>query len=198
MKIDAIIFGGRRPAGVPLVFESYSWEHGVMVGASMRSEATAAAEFGGKALMNDPMAMRPFFGYNFGDYLKHWLSLNTTEREMPKVFHVNWFRKGAKNEFLWPGFGENVRVLEWIFNRSGNDVVRGNAIETAVGYVPKTLSLEGLTEKVDMDQLFDLPKDFWEDEISAFRKYLTEQVGDDVPQEVHTQLAQLEARVANM
>jgi phosphoenolpyruvate carboxykinase (GTP) len=198
VPIDAIIFGGRRPEGVPLVYETYSWQHGVMVGASMRSESTAAAEHKGKAIMNDPFAMRPFFGYNFGNYLDHWLSMEKEGRSMPKVFHVNWFRKSEDGKFLWPGFGENVRVLEWIFNRSGEGAIKGNATETAVGYCPKSLNLEGLKESVDNEALFSLPKQFWKDEIAAFRKYLDDQVGDDVPQNIHEEIARLEVRVDSM
>lgn len=198
VPIDAIIFGGRRPEGVPLVYESYDWQHGVMVGCSMRSESTAAAEHKGKAIMNDPFAMRPFFGYNFGKYLEHWLSMEKEGRQMPKIFHVNWFRKSPEGKFLWPGFGENVRVLEWIFNRSGQDAIKGNATETAVGYCPKSLNLDGLEENVDIEALFDLPKQFWIDEIAAFRKYLDEQVGEDVPKNIHDEIRKLETRVNDM
>jgi len=198
VPVDAIIFGGRRPAGVPLVYQTYNWEHGVMVGASMRSEATAAAEHTGKAIMNDPMAMRPFFGYNFGYYLKHWLDIEKDNRKMPEVFHVNWFRKSSEGKFLWPGFGENVRVLEWIFERCGENRTRGNASETAVGYVPKTLNLEGLSEMPDMEQLFSLDKSFWNEEIKAFRKYLDEQVGHFVPERIYSQIQDLQDRVDKM
>jgi len=195
VQIDAILFGGRRPEGVPLVYQSYSWQHGVMVGAAMRSETTAAAQDAKqKVIVNDPFAMRPFFGYNFGDYLQHWLSMDKPGRHLPKIFHVNWFRKSSDGKFLWPGFGENVRVLEWIFDRS-TEGIHGNANESAVGYVPKTLNLEGLTEKVDMDALFNLDQTFWTNEIANFRKYLDDQVGDDVPDEIHNQISLLEARV---
>lgn len=118
VPISAIIFGGRRPEGVPLIYESFNWRHGVFMGAAMRSEATAAAEHKGKAIMHDPFAMRPFFGYNFGNYVQHWLSFEKkADLKLPKVFHVNWFRKGSDGKFLWPGFGENCRVLEWICER---------------------------------------------------------------------------------
>jgi len=162
------------------------------------AEATAAAEHKTKALMNDPMAMRPFFGYNFGRYLQHWLNINKEGRDMPGVFHVNWFRKDENNKFLWPGFGENVRVLEWIFNRCGEGQVKGNALETAVCYVPKDLNLAGLKENVDMKALFDLPKGFWEQEMADMRKYLADQVGEDTPKEIYNQIEEQEKRISQM
>lgn len=123
VPISAIIFGGRRPEGIPLVYESFDWKHGVLVGASLRSEATAAAEHKGKIIMHDPFAMRPFFGYNFGHYLDHWLSFaDKPGLTLPKIFHVNWFRKDVQSgKFLWPGFGENCRVLDWIIRRVDNE-----------------------------------------------------------------------------
>lgn len=123
VPISAVIFGGRRPEGVPLVYESFNWQHGVLLGGSLRSEATAAAEHKGKVIMHDPFAMRPFFGYNFGHYLSHWLSFEKKSNlRLPKIFHVNWFRKDAQSgEFLWPGFGENCRVLDWICRRVDNE-----------------------------------------------------------------------------
>jgi len=198
VPISAILFGGRRPEGVPLIYESFDWKHGVMVGAAMRSEATAAAEHRGKVIMNDPFAMRPFFGYNFGHYLSHWLSMETrTSKPMPKIFHVNWFRKNEKGQFVWPGFGENVRVIDWILQRiAGEDV----ATESAVGLIPSpnTLNIENLEEEVDMDELFSLPKEFWEQEIRDIRKYFDEQVGDDLPNEILEELKNLEKRVEKM
>nr|KAG5708994.1 hypothetical protein BaRGS_004633 [Batillaria attramentaria] len=176
VPIDAVIFGGRRPEGVPLVYESFNWQHGVFVGASMRSESTAAAEHKAKQLMHDPFAMRPFFGYNFGDYLQHWLSFGkrADELQLPKIFHVNWFRKDREGKFLWPGFGENCRVLDWILQRIENEDV---AQKTAIGLVPKldSLDLEGLEEPVDLNSLFHLPRDFWENEVNAVYKYFDEQ-----------------------
>lgn len=121
VPISAILFGGRRPAGVPLVYEANSWAHGVFLGAAMRSEATAAAEHKGKVIMHDPFAMRPFFAYNFGHYLDHWLSMESRSSRLPKIFHVNWFRKDNNGNFMWPGFGENSRVLDWIIRRIDNE-----------------------------------------------------------------------------
>lgn len=199
VPISAILFGGRRPEGVPLIYESFDWKHGVMVGAAMRSEATAAAEHKGKAIMHDPFAMRPFFGYNFGHYLQHWLSMEgRTTKPMPKIFHVNWFRKSEKQGFLWPGFGENVRVLDWILQRvEGFDV----AVESAVGLIPRpsTVNLTGLEDQnVNMDELFSLPKEFWQEEVKAITRYFQEQVGEDLPNEVSEELRKLEKRVEKM
>uniref|UniRef100_A0A1B6C147 Phosphoenolpyruvate carboxykinase [GTP] n=1 Tax=Clastoptera arizonana TaxID=38151 RepID=A0A1B6C147_9HEMI len=167
VPIDAILFGGRRPTGVPLVYEAFDWEHGVFIGASMRSEATAAAEFKGKIIMHDPFAMRPFFGYNFGHYLDHWLSMKKYEGiQLPKIYHVNWFRKSDQGKFLWPGYGENTRVLDWILRRIDGE--EGTAKPSAVGYIPteNALQLEGIENEVDFKQLFDLPKGFWEQEVN--------------------------------
>lgn len=197
VPIEGIIFGGRRPEGMPLIYEAFNWSHGVFVGASLRSEATAAAEHKGKVIMHDPFAMRPFFGYNFGHYLEHWLSFqNNPNYKLPKIFHVNWFRKGP-NGFLWPGFGENSRVLDWIFRRvSGED----NVQESAVGYIPKdgSINMSNLNESVDMEALFHLPKDFWEKEVCDLSKYFEEQVGKDLPQEIQQELKKLEQRVHSM
>jgi len=182
VPIDAILFGGRRPEGVPLVYETRDWKHGVFVGSSMCSEATAAAEHAGKTIMRDPMAMRPFFGYNAGKYLQHWLDVGEVEgREMPKVFHVNWFRRGSKGEFLWPGFGENIRVLKWIWERiEGQDVAQ----ESTVGLIPKdnTVDLSGLDEPVNMEQLMSVPKEYWLEQLEDLKGYYEGQFGDDMPQ----------------
>ncbi|XP_028649530.1 phosphoenolpyruvate carboxykinase [GTP], mitochondrial [Erpetoichthys calabaricus] len=199
VPIDAIIFGGRRPKGVPLVYESFNWRHGVFVGAAMRSEATAAAEHKGKVIMHDPFAMRPFFGYNFGHYLSHWLSMSRRPgAHLPRIFHVNWFRRDeATGQFLWPGFGENSRVLEWIFRRcQGEDV----AVSSAVGLLPApgSINTSGLSSSVNMGALFDLPREFWEQEAKEIRSYLTEQVNVDLPGEVEEELVALESRVKDL
>ncbi|HEX5124534.1 MAG TPA: phosphoenolpyruvate carboxykinase (GTP), partial [Rhodanobacteraceae bacterium] len=133
VPISAIIFGGRRPSLVPLVFEARDWKHGVLVGASMGSETTAAATGAVGVLRRDSMAMKPFCGYNFADYFAHWLSLQKPGAKLPKIFHVNWFRKGDDGKFLWPGFGDNMRVLEWIVGRCAGSE---NAAETPIGLLP--------------------------------------------------------------
>ncbi|XP_048205613.1 phosphoenolpyruvate carboxykinase, cytosolic [GTP] [Perognathus longimembris pacificus] len=197
VPIEGIIFGGRRPAGVPLVYEALNWQHGVFVGASMRSEATAAAEHKGKVIMHDPFAMRPFFGYNFGKYLTHWLSMaQRPAARLPKIFHVNWFRKDKDGKFLWPGFGENSRVLEWMFNRiNGEDSAR----LTPIGYVPKrgALNLKGLGN-VDMEELFAISKEFWEKEVEDVEKYLEDQVNADLPYEIEREVLALKQRISQM
>lgn len=147
--------------------------------------------------MNDPFAMRPFFGYNFGHYLEHWLSMSRVENvKLPSIFHVNWFRKGP-NGFLWPGFGDNSRVLDWVIRRiDGEDI----AVESPIGYLPKpeSLNLEGLSEKVDLKELFSLPKDFWKKEVTELREYLDNQVNDDLPKAILEELDNLEKNVDKM
>lgn len=196
VPISAIIFGGRRPQGVPLVYESFDWQHGVFLGASMRSEATAAAEHKGKVIMHDPFAMRPFFGYNFGDYLKHWLSMEQrTNAKLPKVFHVNWFRKGSQGEFLWPGFGENIRVLDWILRRVENNKEIAEA--SPIGYIPKPEALvtTNLASDVDLEELFSFDKSFWEQEVQDLQRYFNEQLGADLPTAIQAEIDALKQRI---
>ncbi|XP_017568351.1 phosphoenolpyruvate carboxykinase, cytosolic [GTP] [Pygocentrus nattereri] len=198
VPIEAIIFGGRRPEGVPLVYESFSWAHGVFVGATMRSEATAAAEHKNKVIMHDPFAMRPFFGYNFGHYLTHWLSMEQRPNsKLPKIFHVNWFRKSPSGRFLWPGYGENIRVLEWIFHRLNGEA---GAMPSAVGYVPGggSLNLCGLKESVNLDELFNISRDFWEKEVQDIRLYFDHEVNNDLPIEMERQLEMLSQRIRQL
>jgi phosphoenolpyruvate carboxykinase (GTP) len=196
VPIDAIVFGGRRPQGVPLVFEAFDWEHGVFMGASMRSESTAAAEHKGKVVMHDPFAMRPFFGYNFGTYLDHWLNLPKQHQssKMPKIFQVNWFRKDANGNFLWPGFGENIRVLDWILRRLDGTA---EAEKCPIGYIPEkdSFRLDNLDAKVDMDELFSVPKEFWNVETHVIQTYFEEQLGSDTPQALLNQLNKMKKRL---
>ncbi|KAK1156297.1 phosphoenolpyruvate carboxykinase, cytosolic [GTP] [Acipenser oxyrinchus oxyrinchus] len=197
VPIEAIIFGGRRPQGVPLVYEAFDWQHGVFVGAAMRSEATAAAEHKGKAIMHDPFAMRPFFGYNFGKYLAHWLSMeHRPQARLPKVFHINWFRKDEQGRFLWPGFGENVRVLEWMFKRVDGEA---GVFPSAIGYLPAegALNVQGLGS-INLKELFSISRDFWEQEAREIRRYFEEQVNDDLPFEIEVQLRHLEQRIQQL
>lgn len=195
VPISALIFGGRRPTGVPLVYEAFDWQHGVFVAACMRSEATAAAEHKGKAIMHDPFAMRPFFGYNMANYVKHWLSFQDKPNlKLPKIFHVNWFRKGSNGKFLWPGFGENTRVLDWILRRcEGNDDI---AMSSPIGFLPKpdSFNLNGLG-KINMEELMSVPKEEWLNEVVAIRKYFNEQLSTDVPAKISEQIESLEKRI---
>ncbi|KYN11900.1 PREDICTED: phosphoenolpyruvate carboxykinase [GTP]-like [Trachymyrmex cornetzi] len=198
VPIDAILFGGRRPEGVPLVYQARNWQHGVFIGATMRSEATAAAEHKGKVIMHDPFAMRPFFGYNFGHYLAHWLSMADVKNgKLPAIFHVNWFRKDSSGKFLWPGFGENSRVLDWILRRiDGEDI----AEDSPIGLLPKpgSLNLENLTHNVNMTELFRLPKTFWQKEVEDLREYFDAQVGNDLPKAIAKELNRLSDNVNNL
>ncbi|CAL1678913.1 unnamed protein product [Lasius platythorax] len=198
VPIDAILFGGRRPEGVPLVYQARNWQHGVFIGAAMRSEATAAAEHKGKVIMHDPFAMRPFFGYNFGHYLAHWLSMaNVKNAKLPMIFHVNWFRKDSDGKFLWPGFGENSRVLDWILRSlDGEDI----AEESAIGLLPKpgSINLENLNDNVNITELFRLPKSFWQKEIKDLREYFDAQVGSDLPDAIALELTRLSDNVNNL
>ncbi|NXN72700.1 PCKGC protein, partial [Himantopus himantopus] len=195
--IEGIIFGGRRPAGVPLVYEAFNWQHGIFIGAAMRSEATAAAEHKGKIIMHDPFAMRPFFGYNFGKYLAHWLSMaHRPAAKLPRIFHVNWFRKNSQGKFLWPGYGENSRVLEWMFNRIEG---KASAKSTAIGYIPAdtALNLKGL-EDVNLTELFDISKEFWEKEVEEIKHYFEVQVNADLPYEIEREMLALEMRIKQL
>ncbi|VDM42593.1 unnamed protein product [Toxocara canis] len=175
VPIDAIVFGGRRPEGVPLVFETFSWNHGIFTGACLKSEATAAAEHKGKKVMHDPMAMRPFMGYNFGKYLQHWIGLNKEGRKMPRIFHVNWFRKDSNGNFLWPGYGDNIRVIDWMLRRLSGDESIGR--QTPIGVVPSdgAIDLRGL-QGIKMDELMSVPKEYWQQDVKEVRSFLEQQV----------------------
>jgi phosphoenolpyruvate carboxykinase (GTP) len=173
VPIDAILFGGRRAHTVPLVFQSKSWDHGVFLGSIMASETTAAATGAVGNLRRDPFAMLPFCGYNFGDYFAHWLTFAQKygESALPKIFYVNWFRKGDDGRWLWPGFGENSRVLEWVFERSAG---RGEALDTPIGYVPTldAIDVEGLTvTNEDMSELLAVNEEEWRAEVPLIREH---------------------------
>jgi len=174
VPISAIVFGGRRAALVPLVFEARDWTHGVLVGAAMGSETTAAATGAVGVMRRDPMAMKPFCGYNFADYFAHWLSFDQAGANLPKIFHVNWFRKGDDGKFLWPGFGDNLRVLEWMIGRVKGEA---SAIETPIGHLPAAtdLNLDGVALSGEAEaKLFGFDHAGWTAEFESIGEYLEE------------------------
>ncbi len=182
VPICAIIFGGRRSELAPLVYEAKDWNHGVLVGASVGSETTAAATGNVGIVRRDPMAMKPFCGYNFADYWRHWLSFSEQSQNLPKIFHVNWFRKNDQG-FLWPGFGENLRVLDWIIQRCQNKI---DAKETPIGYVPikGDIDTSGLdiTDE-NLDALFTIDPDQWLAEMNEIKEYFNE-FGERLPKQL--------------
>jgi phosphoenolpyruvate carboxykinase (GTP) len=183
VPISAFIFGGRRARLAPLVYESFDWQHGTFVGATMASETTAAATGDVGITRRDPMAMLPFCGYNMADYFGHWLEMGKKIPHPPKIFHVNWFRRGNDGKFLWPGYGENVRVLKWILERVEG---RGQAEETPIGYVPApgALTLDGLEISQDaMDELLRVNADDWQAELDDTRQFFGK-FGSRLPREI--------------
>jgi phosphoenolpyruvate carboxykinase (GTP) len=196
VPISAFLFGGRRATTVPLVYEARDWQHGVFVGATMGSEKTAAAVGGLGQLRRDPFAMLPFCGYHMADYFAHWLSMNgrTDESKLPRVYGVNWFRKDADGKFVWPGFGENSRVLEWVFDRCEGTA---GAEETAIGYVPGPgdLDVDGLDAAPEaIATALRVDSDEWRREIPLVREHF-ESLGDKLPAPLWDELAALEARL---
>jgi len=174
VPISAIVFGGRRASLMPLVFQARDWTHGVLVGAGMASETTAAATGAVGVVRRDPMAMKPFCGYNFADYFAHWLDFGAKADALPKIFHVNWFRKGSDGKFLWPGFGDNLRVLEWMLKRCEGTA---GAVETPVGWFPRVEDVDlgglGLGDEA-RETLFAYDREGWQAEIAAVGDYLGE------------------------
>lgn len=186
VPISAIVFGGRRRELAPLVYQAKSWEHGVMIGAGVASETTAAATGKVGIVRRDPMAMKPFCGYNFADYWAHWLSFAERTDTLPKIFHVNWFRQDDQGKFLWPGFGENLRVLQWIIKRCKGEV---EAKETAIGYLPcdDSLDIAGLDIDPEVWQsLITIDDQQWHQEMEEFGEYL-ESYGDRLPDKLRQQ-----------
>ena len=193
VPISAFIFGGRRARVAPLVYESFDWQHGVFVGATMASETTAAATGDVGITRRDPMAMLPFCGYNMADYFGHWLEMGKKIPKPPKIFHVNWFRKGSDGKFLWPGYGENVRVLKWILERVEG---HGAAEETPIGYVPAKngLTLDGLTiSKEALNELLRVNPGDWEPEMEDSKQFLAK-FGGRLPREIREEQEKLAHR----
>ena len=195
VPLSAIIFGGRRAKTAPLVYESRNWQHGTFVGSIMASETTAAAAGAIGVVRRDPMAMRPFVGYNMGDYFQHWLDMGKKIPNAPKIFHVNWFRTDAEGHFIWPGFGDNLRVVLWILARCEGKV---DAVETPIGFVPKAedINIEGL-DGVTVDTIKDLlsiDTQSWLDDVKNIEDFYA-QVGSHVPHELYEELGELKGRL---
>lgn len=197
VPIDVILFGGRRASNVPLISESYSWNHGVFVGATVSSEQTAAAEGAVGSLRRDPFAMLPFCGYNMADYWAHWVEMGETLGDKaPRIFQVNWFRKDENGKFIWPGFGDNARALEWALRRVNGEV---DAREAISGRIPnlEDLNVDGLDLDAEgLEKLFALDPEAWSAEAALTAEYFA-QFGDKVPTELTQELAELRERIAN-
>ena len=194
VPISAIVFGGRRAKTAPLVYQSFNWQHGTFVGSIMASETTAAAAGAVGVVRRDPMAMRPFVGYNMGDYFRHWLDMGKVIPNAPKIFHVNWFRTDSEGHFIWPGFGDNMRVLNWIIDRCDGNA---DAVETPIGYVPiaEDINIEGLDITLDtVRELLTVDVESWKEDVANIKEFYA-LVGDRVPAELHEELAALEARL---
>lgn len=201
VPISAMIFGGRREKTTPLVYQAFDWTHGTYIGSAVSSETTAAATGAVGVLRHDPMAMKPFIGYNVGDYWAHWLEMGKKLGDKaPKIFNVNWFKKDEDGNFMWPGFGDNMRVLDWIIKRCEGTV---DADETAIGYLPKPedINLTGIEDEVTpevLDKLLAVDKDLWKAEIAEMRRYYNEDLaanGARIPDALVKELDNLEARL---
>ncbi|MBR6872826.1 MAG: phosphoenolpyruvate carboxykinase (GTP) [Ruminococcus sp.] len=201
VPVMAMIFGGRREKTTPLVYQSFDWVHGTYVGSAVSSETTAAAAGAVGVLRHDPMAMKPFIGYNVGDYWAHWLEMGEKLGDKaPKIFNVNWFKKDAEGNFMWPGFGDNMRVLDWIIKRCEGTV---DAVETPIGYLPKPedINREGIEDEVSLDRMKELlavDKDLWKAEIKEMRRYYDDDIkakGGHIPEALYKELDKIEARL---
>lgn len=194
VPISAIIFGGRRAATTPLVYQSRSWDNGVFVGSIMASETTAAAAGAVGVVRRDPMAMLPFCGYHMGDYFQHWIDMGKKIKVQPKIFNVNWFRTDSEGHFIWPGFGDNMRVLDWILKRCEETV---DADETAIGYVPKPedINLEGCSvDEETLKGLLNVDTETWKKEAEGIKEFY-KKFGDRLPKELEAELSALESRL---
>ncbi len=194
VPISAIILGGRRTRLLPLVVEAFDWQNGVFLGARAGSETTAAAAGRVGKLRRDPMAMIPFCGYNMGDYFGHWLAMEQKMTHPPKIFSVNWFRVDEEGEFIWPGFGDNIRVLKWILDRVNG---RAQAKETPIGLVPRLndLDLEGLhIPEEKMQKILEVDREDWDQELRDVKEFLN-QFGDHIPEEIWADYDQLVRRI---
>lgn len=190
VPISAIIFGGRRSTTVPVVYESLDWNHGTFVGASLSSEMTAAAEGDLGRLRHDPFAMLPFCGYNMGDYFAHWLEMGKLSTKLPRIYSVNWFLKSKEGKFLWPGYGENIRVLKWIFERLDG---AENGMETPIGFLPKNGFLDTSGLEVS-DEIFHFDKESWVQELEEMKNYF-KMFEERLPEGIKNELNRLEKRL---
>ncbi len=191
VPISAIVFGGRRAKTAPLVYQARDWDHGVFVGATMASETTAAAAGAVGVVRRDPMAMRPFVGYNMADYFQHWYDMGKKISNPPQIFNVNWFRLDKDGNFMWPGFGDNMRVLNWILDRCDGKV---DAVETEIGFVPnkEDLQLDGLDLSDEViTELLSIDKDAWREDLANQREFFA-QFGDKLPKEIVADMDKLE------
>ena len=200
VPVTAMIFGGRRASTTPLVYQSFDWVHGTYIGSAVSSETTAAATGAVGVLRHDPMAMKPFIGYNVGDYWAHWLEMGEKLGDKaPKIFNVNWFKQDENGNFIWPGFGDNMRVLDWIIKRCEGKV---DAVETPIGFLPKKgdINLKGIEDEVTSeveDKLLAVDVDLWKKEIAGMREYYADLTkgGAHIPQALYDQLDKIEARL---
>ena len=195
VPLTAIVFGGRRAKTAPLVYEARDWNSGVFVGSIMASETTAAATGAVGVVRRDPMAMRPFVGYNMADYFAHWIEMGDKIANKPKIFNVNWFRTDDEGNFIWPGFGDNLRVLEWIIKRCKGEV---DAKDVAIGYIPyaKDINVDGLDiDQAVIEELLTVDKATWLEEVKGIKEFYA-QFGDRLPKELEEKLAELEKRLA--
>jgi phosphoenolpyruvate carboxykinase (GTP) len=195
VPISAIVFGGRRREVAPLVYEANSWSHGVLVGASVASETTAAAVGQAGVVRRDPMAMLPFCGYNFGDYWQHWLNVGAKLKNPPRIYHVNWFRRDAQGRFLWPGYGENLRVLAWMLDRCAGNAA---ATQTAIGNLPRPedINMKGLgVSEQDLRELLTVDPKLWRKEVADIREYL-QKFGTHLPASLLRELDAVESKLS--
>ncbi len=197
VRLSAIVFGGRRAKLAPLVYEATDWDHGVFVGSVMASETTAAAYLAQGQVRRDPMAMLPFCGYNMADYWQHWIDIGKKVNSdvAPKFFNVNWFRRDENNKFIWPGFGDNMRVLDWIIQRCEGTI---DAEETPIGYVPyaKDINLEGIEDQISFERLegiLEVDKELWKEEAEGIEEFYKK--FDRLPKELSDALDQLKDNI---
>ena len=194
VPLSAIVFGGRRAKTAPLVYQSRDWDHGVFVGSIMASETTAATTGAVGVVRRDPMAMLPFCGYNMGDYWQHWLDMGKEITNPPKIFNVNWFRTDEEGNFVWPGFGDNLRVLEWILKRADEKI---DAKETEIGYIPyaEDINIEDCDiNKETLESILKVEKDYWLDDIESIREFYAK-FGDKLPKKLAEEIDAMEARL---